>query len=127
VVRPLIEPLVAAGVDTLVLGCTHYPFLKPAIRAIVGDALTLIDSGEAIARRAEFVLDLEANRTERTIPGGIELKTTGDVDHVSRIASRLLSDSLKAQSFAFPRDDQSAAFDLLASTSACTDSVSAGA
>ncbi len=52
--RDLIErytaPLLAHGADTLILGCTHYPFLAPLIREIVGDNIALIDTGEAVAR-----------------------------------------------------------------------------
>lgn len=125
--RPLIAPLLDSGVDALVLGCTHYPFLKPAIRTIAGDTLALVDSGEAIARRTEFVLDLDGRRTERTIPGGIELMTTGDIAHVSWVASRLLSRPIAADLLSFAGEAQSAALELFSSTATCTDSVSGGA
>ena len=39
------------GADTIVLGCTHYPFLKPLITEIVGPGVQLIDTGEAVARQ----------------------------------------------------------------------------
>jgi len=44
------QPLLDEGADTIVLGCTHYPFVKPLIRKIVGDGVTLIDTGAAVAR-----------------------------------------------------------------------------
>ncbi len=46
-------PLMAEGVDTIVLGCTHYPFLKSAIQAIVGESVTLIETGAAVARQLQ--------------------------------------------------------------------------
>ncbi|MFT0212381.1 glutamate racemase [Pseudomonas sp. F1_0610] len=49
-------PLVEQGCDTLILGCTHYPFLKNALSELVGDQIQIIDTGEAVARRLEFVL-----------------------------------------------------------------------
>lgn len=53
--RALIEshlaPILAAGADTLVLGCTHYPFLRDTITQLAGPRLTLIDTGEAVARQ----------------------------------------------------------------------------
>jgi len=53
VTRKLLEqycqPLLDEGADTIVLGCTHYPFVKPLIRQIVGDGVTLIDTGAAVA------------------------------------------------------------------------------
>jgi glutamate racemase len=48
-----LQPMLDAGADTLVLGCTHYPFLDAAIRDIVGDRMTLIDTSVAIARQVE--------------------------------------------------------------------------
>lgn len=51
-------PLIAEGVDTIVLGCTHYPFLKNAIQAVVGECVTLIETGEAVARQLQRQLPL---------------------------------------------------------------------
>lgn len=57
-VRHVVEPLLVKEVDKIVLGCTHYPFLKPQIRQIVdGYGIDIIDSGEAVARRVEWLLD----------------------------------------------------------------------
>ena len=50
VLRGYLAPLRARGIDTLILGCTHYPPFKPAIRSILGRRVTLVDSGEATAR-----------------------------------------------------------------------------
>lgn len=58
VVSRAVEPLLEKGVDKLVLGCTHYPFLLPVIREVVGDRdVEIIDSGEAVERRVEQLLD----------------------------------------------------------------------
>ena len=46
-----VAPLLAQGADTLVLGCTHYPFLAPLLRELAGEAVRLIDTGEAVARQ----------------------------------------------------------------------------
>lgn len=48
-----LQPLIKAGVDTIVLGCTHYPFLKPIIAEIAGPHVALIDTGAAVARQLE--------------------------------------------------------------------------
>ena len=57
-VRKAVEPLLDRGVDKLVLGCTHYPFLRPIIERIVADrGIDVIDSGAAVARRVEWLLD----------------------------------------------------------------------
>lgn len=48
-----IQPLLNQGVDALVLGCTHYPFLLSAIQQICGDTVTVVDTGEAVSRQVE--------------------------------------------------------------------------
>lgn len=51
VARRYLEPLLAAGVDTLVLGCTHYPLLRPVLERVAGPAVTLVDSAESTAAK----------------------------------------------------------------------------
>ena len=50
-------PILDAGSDTLVLGCTHYPFLKKSIRKLLGDSITLIDTSDAVVRQLKRVLE----------------------------------------------------------------------
>ena len=52
-------PILDEGIDTLILGCTHYPVLKPVIGVVAGSGVTLIDSAEAVTSRAERILDEE--------------------------------------------------------------------
>ena len=54
--RQYLTPLVEAGADQLVLGCTHYPFLRPTIERVVGARVTIIDPAPAVARQAGRVL-----------------------------------------------------------------------
>jgi len=54
--KAILQPVVDQGADYLVLGCTHYPFLKSAIQSIFGQKLTLIDSGLAVARQTARIL-----------------------------------------------------------------------
>ena len=51
-----LRPVVAQNIDTLVLGCTHYPLLKPLLREVLGDQITLVDSARTIARETEELL-----------------------------------------------------------------------
>jgi glutamate racemase len=55
-VEEYLAPLVAAGVDELVLGCTHYPFLQPLIEEVIGPDVEVIDPAAAVARQAGRVL-----------------------------------------------------------------------
>jgi glutamate racemase len=54
--RSLLTPKVIRSVDTVVLGCTHYPFLRDSIRAIVGSDMRILDSGGAVARHVQRIL-----------------------------------------------------------------------
>lgn len=90
-VRPLLDRMLHTGCDVIVLGCTHYPFLRRAISEYVGPDIRLIDSGTAIARRALSVLQTSGLLREGTGPGTFRLLTTGDAADTSRIASALLN------------------------------------
>lgn len=75
--RRCLTPLLDAGADTIVLGCTHYPFLATTIRGLVGEGVALLESGEAVARQTARVL---ADRGLQS-PGGEPSRvyaTTGD-------------------------------------------------
>jgi glutamate racemase len=52
-----LEPIQAAGSDTIVLGCTHYPFLRKAIRQLLGNQITLIDTSEAVVKQLKRQLE----------------------------------------------------------------------
>ena len=56
-IRQYTAPLLAEGADTIVLGCTHYPFVKHVIQEIVGDKITLIDTGAAVAKQLKNKLE----------------------------------------------------------------------
>ncbi|HEY7030321.1 MAG TPA: glutamate racemase [Thermomicrobiales bacterium] len=89
--RQLLEPLLAWEVDVVVLGCTHYPFLRGEIERLVGPEVRVVDSGEAIARRTRAVLEERGmSRNPAGLAGSLRVQTSGDADHVGRIASKLL-------------------------------------
>jgi glutamate racemase len=83
-----VAPLRASGVDTVVLGCTHYVFVRDAIRQALGPDVRLLDSGEAIARRTRQILE-EAGALADDGPGTIRVLTTGDPAEVAPIVARL--------------------------------------
>jgi glutamate racemase len=91
VARRYLAPLLAAQIDTLVLGCTHYPLLEGVLRRVVGEEIELVDSAEAVAR--EVARDLAAQRaghdTER-LPRGDRFCVTDAGERFRRIAARIL-------------------------------------
>lgn len=91
--QPLLDPMLEAGVDVIVLGCTHYPFLRAEIEAYVGDQVPVIDSGLAIARRTRAVLRQHRLLRERSGAGSLRTMTSADADQVDGIARLLMPDS----------------------------------
>ncbi|AJX34194.1 glutamate racemase [Burkholderia oklahomensis] len=87
-----LEPMLAAGADTLVLGCTHYPFLDAAIRDVASDRLHLIDTSDAIARQLSRILDERGLRAPAAAqPAPLpRLCSTSDGRHLQTLASTLL-------------------------------------
>lgn len=71
-------PMLAAGVDTLVLGCTHYPFILPLLRAVVGQDIRIIDPAPAVARRTADVLQHHELSTPPPHSGLLTCYTSGD-------------------------------------------------
>lgn len=90
----VLAPLLRAGGDALVLGCTHFPFLAGSIRA-VAPGLVLHDSGAGVARRAHTVLRERGLRRGGEEPGALRLYTTGDAAQASAVGSALLDEPLQ--------------------------------
>lgn len=84
-----LAPLQAAACDVLVLGCTHFPFLAPVIAKIVGPDVALIDTGPAVARQVERVLDQHQRRHPGAGPSRVDWVTSGDTDRFAAQRRRL--------------------------------------
>ncbi|NLI12776.1 glutamate racemase [Pelotomaculum propionicicum] len=90
--RSYLDPLLARGVDTIILGCTHYPFLRPVVERIAGSGVSVIDSGEAIARQVARVLERNSLLSGGTAPGGESFFTSGDPGYVEPVMRLLWGD-----------------------------------
>ncbi len=75
--QDILDPMLASGVDTLVLGCTHYPFVIPLLRQISGPEVMIIDPAPAIARQVERVLQQNEKLASTSAAGEVRLFTTG--------------------------------------------------
>ena len=84
VVRASLQPLLDAGADRIVLGCTHYPFLKPVIQAIAGPEVQVIDPAAAVARQTVRMLEKDCIPTDEG-PFSIDLYFSGEPDSLRRI------------------------------------------
>lgn len=94
-----LSPMQERGADTLVLGCTHYPFLKRMIQAIVGDSMRLIDTGDAVIR--QLARQIEQRGIAINPKGSVaklSLLSTSDADTLLVMAKRLLRNDLANRS-----------------------------
>ncbi len=88
--RRAIEPLCAAGVDEIVLGCTHYPFVASRIQEIAGPAVRLQDPSAAVARQVERVIDARGWRNDPSHAGQWSFYTSGEPEAFARIMEKLI-------------------------------------
>ena len=95
--RQFITPLIAQGADTLVLGCTHYPFLHDIIQRVAGDRVTLLDPAEAVARELARRLMDNRSLSSSTELGSVQFFTSGDVAHSQAVMSHLWEAPLTVQ------------------------------
>ncbi len=93
-VKQALQPLLMEDVDIIVLGCTHFPALRPVIERITTQQIDIIDSGSAVARRTHYVLDMEGliqpNNSNHALAGELQVWCSGDADVFSTVASKLL-------------------------------------
>jgi glutamate racemase len=90
VVMQYLEPLLDDGVDTLVLGCTHYPLLRPTISRLLGDAVTLVDSAENCATALRDLLRGEGLAAGNEKTGQLQVALTDPPDAFLQIADEAL-------------------------------------
>lgn len=98
VLASCLQPLLDRGVDTLVLGCTHYPFVLPLIHQITGDGICIVDTGDAIARELKRQLQACRLLNEKDQGGSIQFWSTGDIATVQPVMSRLWHENLSVNS-----------------------------
>ncbi|MGZ4168704.1 MAG: glutamate racemase [Solirubrobacteraceae bacterium] len=89
-VRGYCAPLRAAGVDTVILGCTHYPLVAPMLQRMLGREVTLVTSGTGVARSVERALAARALENPRDGEGAYRFRCTGDVAAFQALGTRFL-------------------------------------
>ena len=89
-VREACAPLRAADVDTVILGCTHYPLIRPMLQRLLGPRVSLISSGAALARQVEHALSTRGLKNQRRGEGEYQFLCTGDPESFSELGTRFL-------------------------------------
>jgi glutamate racemase len=90
----ILSPMLAAGVDTIVLGCTHYPFVAPLIQQITGPDVTVIDPAPAVARQTERLLRERALLADTAVAGATHLYTTAHPSNLAPLIPQLLGETV---------------------------------
>ena len=85
-----LQPLLSQNIDTLVLGCTHYPFLKPLIKRLIGPEITIIYPSAAVSKQLYRRLDELKLLANPNAPGGEHYFTSGCAEYTAQVISRLL-------------------------------------
>jgi glutamate racemase len=89
-VRSYCAPLGAAEVDTVILGCTHYPLVAPMLQRTLGGAISLVTSGTGVARSVERALSARRLLNPRRGEGSYTFRCTGEVEAFRALGSRFL-------------------------------------
>jgi glutamate racemase len=104
-VRGYIQPLLDRGIDILVLGCTHFPAMRPVFEHVAGPNVVVIDSGAAIARQTRRMLseqgwpatERQSLEVPRPLSSDDEFWHSGDQEQFERVASALMGEPITAQ------------------------------
>jgi glutamate racemase len=90
-------PLLKKNIDTVVLGCTHYPFVIPLIQEIVGEGVRVIDPAPAVAKQTMRLLEAEEKRNHAVSKGAIRFYTSGPTESLKSMLPILLGESGEVQ------------------------------
>lgn len=80
-----LQPMITANIDYLVLGCSHYPYLIPAIKKIIPNHIKIIDSGEAVAKQTRAILEKNNIENKSSEKSNAIFYTNGDVQVLQKI------------------------------------------
>lgn len=92
IAREYLAPLIEAGIDQLVLGCTHFPFLTPVLQETAGESVTIVDPSPAVARQTARLIAGEVNASDR--PAVTTYFTSGDAEQFHKTATHLLNNPI---------------------------------
>ncbi len=93
ILQDALEPMLEAGIDTVVMGCTHYPFIIPVIESITGPDVRTIDPAPAIARQVRRLLTQRGLLKSDREPSWVRFFTSGDPDKLAALLPLLLGES----------------------------------
>ena len=92
------------NIDTVVLACTHYPFVIPLIQEIVGEKVRVIDPAPAVARQTKRLLEVQSLKRETGSRGEVKFFTSGDARLVQSLLPKLFGEDCKVQTLQWSAD-----------------------
>lgn len=95
VVAQYLAPLSKSGLDTLILGCTHYPLLSERIAEVMGEGVQLISSAEETAREASTILAVSKQLNDQNLSPDYQFFTTDDAEYFRQVGSRWLKRAIR--------------------------------
>jgi len=104
ILEDALTPMLKKNIDTVVLGCTHYPFVIPLIQKIAGDNVRVIDPAPAVARQVRRLLDAKDLLNEAGEAGYTEFFTSGDSAAMEMLLPMLLGEGGKVQAVNWSND-----------------------
>ena len=105
ILEEALQPMLEKNIDTVVLGCTHYPFVIPLVQEIVGENVRVIDPAPAVARQVRRVLEAKGLKSDTNRRGEMRLFTSGNVEELNSLLPMLLGESAQIHKAIWP-DDQ---------------------
>lgn len=93
ILEDALHPMLDQGIDTVVLGCTHYPFVIPQIEQIVGENVRVIDPAPAVAKQAKRLLDASGMKIPPGWRADVHFYTSGDTSSLLSLLPKLLGES----------------------------------
>jgi glutamate racemase len=105
ILEDALHPMLEKNIDTVVLGCTHYPFVIPLIEQIVGENVRVIDPAPSVARQAKRLLEARGTKNQtQGHPSSVRFFTSGDVSVMKSMLPVLLGESGEVVSVTWKND-----------------------
>jgi glutamate racemase len=93
ILEDALRPMLERGIDTIVLGCTHYPFVIPLIEQIVGESVRVIDPAPAVAKQAKRLLESQRMKSPARGRAEVQLYTSGEKNALISLLPKLLGEN----------------------------------
>ena len=90
-------PMLEKNIDTVVLGCTHYPFVIPLIQEIVGEKVRVIDPAPAVAKQIKRLLEAGGMKSPTSTRGDVKFYTSGEPEALKSLLPKLLGEDGKVE------------------------------